>query len=155
MMMNKWFTISLVLLCAFTYSCLISVYFYGQYLIAQENYQNTLSALDDISYKVNILVEYGDTKTWYNETIVPVGCSLLNATSKATGGEVAGETLSFGFLVKSIGGVYATQSNSWLWFSWNKVEMRWTQGPSSSDAYLMKQGDVVAWLLTDSWTALP
>jgi hypothetical protein len=154
-MMNKWFTISLVLLSALTYSCLISAYFYGQYLVAQSNYLNAISSLDEISYKVNMLVEYGSTKTWYNETIIPVGCSLLNATSKATGEIVDGEMSSFGFFVKSVKGVYATYPSSWLWFSWDKAERRWIQGSSGSDSYLMKQGDVVGWLLTDDWTALP
>ena len=154
-MRNKWFTISLVLLSAFTFSSLISIYFYGQYLIAQRNYQDALSSLNEISYRVNILVEYGDSKTWFNETIIPVGCSLLNATSRATGGEVSGEMFSFGFFVKSIKGVNATDSIFWLWFIWDSAEARWIQGSSSSDAYLMRQGDVVAWLLADDWTALP
>jgi len=154
-MMNKWFTISLVLLSALTYSCLISAYYYGQYLIAQENYLDAISSLDEISHKVSILIEYDNTKTWYNETIVPVGFSLLNATERATSEEVNGEMSSFGFFVKSIKGVNATYPSFWLWFTWNKVEKKWIQGSSSSDSYLVKQGDVIGWLLTDDWTALP
>jgi hypothetical protein len=77
--------------------------------MAEQRYKDTLSSLNDISYKVNILIKYSNgTKTWHNQTIIPIGWSLFNATLKVTGGKVEGSWSSFGVFVTSINGVSGT-----------------------------------------------
>lgn len=151
-----WFTSSLVLASALVLTSALTVYYNAQYVAAEKRYTDTLSSLNDVSYKVNIMINYGNgTKTWYNQTIIPVGWSLFNATSKATGGGVEGTWYSFGVFVTSINGVGGTESLYWLWFTWDDVENKWVSGQTGADSYIMSHDETAAWLLTDDWTATP
>lgn len=153
---NTWFTISLVLTSALVLTSGLTINYYGQYVDAEKNYLNTLSSLNDVSCKVNILIDYRNgTREWYNQTIIPVGTSVFNATSKAVGGKIEGQQYSFGVFVTSLNGVRAIGSNSWLWFNWDSAQNRWTLGASGPESYILKQGDAVGWLLTDDWAATP
>ncbi len=153
---NTWFTISLVLTSVLVLTSGLTIHYYGQYVDAEKNYRNTLSSLNDVSYKVNILIEYRNgTRAWYNQTIIPVGTSVLNTTSKVVGGKIEGQWYSFGVFVTSLNGVRAIGSNSWLWFNWDRAQNRWIQGASGPESYILKQGDTIGWLLTDDWTATP
>jgi hypothetical protein len=153
---NVWFTISLVLVSGLVLASSLAAYYYAQYRAADKRYVDTLSSLNDVSYSVNLLIEYSNgTKAWHNQTIIPVGWSLLNTTYKVTGGRVDGTRYSFGFLVTSINGVKAMGDISWLWYTWDTNQRIWVLGASGSESYSMKQGDVVAWLLTSDFSALP
>ena len=155
-MRNTWFTISLVLISGLVLTSGLSFYYYAQYSATEKKYTDTLSSLNEISYKINILIKYSNgTKSWYNQTIIPIGWSLLNATQKATGDRVKGNLYPFGFFVTSINGVEGTGSYSWLWFMWDNSKKEWTSGTSGADSYIMKQADTVAWLLTNDWSATP
>jgi hypothetical protein len=148
--------ISLVLASALVLTSALTLHYYSQYVTAEKRYTDTLSSLNEVSYKVNILINYGNgTKRWYNMTTIPIGWSLFNATLRATGGRVEGTWYSFGVFVTSINGVKGTSSKSWLWFSWDKAKSRWNQGATGSESYILKQGDIVGWLLTSEWTATP
>jgi len=153
---NVWFITSLVAVSALVLTSALSFHYYAQYVAAEKRYTDTLSSLNDVSYKVNILVKYSNgTKSWYNQTIIPIGWSLFNATSKATGGKVEGSWSSFGVFVTSINGVKGVGPDYWLWFTWDASKKEWVSGPTGADSHIMKQGETVAWLLTADWTATP
>lgn len=153
---SVWFTVSLALASGLVLTSALAFYYYSQYVTAEKRYADTLSSLNEISYKVNILINYGNgTKRWYNQTTIPVGWSLFNATSRATRGNVEGISYPFGVFVTSINGVKATGTKFWLWFSWDKAKGKWHQGDTGAESYIMKQGDIVGWLITSDFTATP
>ena len=153
---NVWFTISLILVSGFVLASSLAAYYYAQYRAADKRYVDTLSSLNDVSYSVNLLIEYSNgTKAWHNQTIIPVGWSLLNTTHKVTGGRVDGTQYAFGFFVTSINGVQGTGPSYWSWYTWEKEQSKWVLGASGAESYTMKQGDVAAWLLTSDFNATP
>ena len=153
---NMWFNLSLILASALVLTSALSFYYYSNYTMAEQRYKDTLSSLNDVSYKVNILIKYSNgTKTWHNQTIIPVGWSLFNTTLKVTGGKVEGSWSSFGVFVTSINGVSGTGPKYWLWFTWDEGNKGWTSGQTGADSYIMKPGDTIGWLLTDDWKATP
>ena len=153
---NVWFTISLILVSGLVLASSLAAYYYAQYTFADKRYVDTLSSLNDISYRVNLLIDYGNgTKTWRNQTIIPVGWSLFNTTTKATGGRIEGTRFSFGFFITSINGVQGTGPSYWSWYMWDREQSKWVPGASGAESYTMKQGDVAAWLLTSDFNATP
>jgi hypothetical protein len=153
---NIWFTLSLVLVSALVITSELSVHFYAQYVIAEEKYTNTLLSLKDVSYEVNLLINYNNgTKRWYNQTIVPIGYSLFNATIKITDGQVEGSWSDFGVFVTAINGVQGSGPEYWLWFRWDETENRWMSGATGPNSHIITQGETAAWLLTNDWAATP
>jgi hypothetical protein len=153
---NVWFTISLLLVSGLVLTSAVATYYYIRLTAAEKLYADTLSSLNDVSYRVNLLIEYGNgTKTWRNQTIIPVGWSLYNTTSKVTGGRIEGTWFSFGFFITSINGVQGTGPSYWSWYTWEREQSKWVPGASGAGSYIMKQGDVVAWLLTSDFSATP
>ena len=125
-MRNVWFTVSLALISALVLTSGLTFYYYSRYVTAEKQYLDTLSSLNEVSYKVNILINYGNgTKRWYNQTTIPIGWSFLNATLKATEGKVEGTWYPFGVFVTSINGVRGTGQQFWLWFHWDKAKGKW------------------------------
>ena len=153
---NVWFTATLVLASALVLTSALSFYYYAQYVGSEKRYTDTLSSLNDVSYRVNILIKHSNgTRNWYNQTLIPVGWSLFNATKKITGDRVEGTWSSFGVFVTSINGVKGIGPNYWLWYAWDGGEKKWIQGATGSESYILKQGETVAWLLTSDWMATP
>lgn len=153
---NIWFTISLVLVSALVITSALSFFYYSNYVTTEEKYANTLLSLNGVSYKFNTLIDYNNgTKIWYNQTIIPIGWSLFNATLKTTGGKVEGSWSDFGVFVTSINEVQGNGPEYWLWFSWDEAENRWMSGQTGAESHILTQGETVAWLLTNDWAATP
>lgn len=153
---NIWFTLSIFLASAVVITSSLAFSYYSNYVASEQRYKDTLSTLDGISYKVNIMIEYSkDSKTWYNQTVIPIGWSLFNATAKATGGKIEGQWYSWGVFVTSINSVSGTGPKYWLWFTWNNSKKEWVYSQSGADSYIMKQGEIVSWFLTDDFSATP
>lgn len=129
-----------------------TVYYYQQYTALETQYNNTLTRLGDVSYTVNILVDNNGTKTWYNQTLIPIGCSLYNATFKITNGNVNYQTAYGPSFITAINGVQSKGTYSWIWWTWNSASHSWTPGSVGDDAYTLKNNDIVAWYLENTIT---
>jgi hypothetical protein len=110
--------------------------------------------VETITLKVSLLVKYDNgTKIWFNNTLVPVGWTLLNLTIYALGGNVDYQVYPFGVFVTGINGVSQHGNYYWFWYRWDPETRDWVLGETGADAYVLKRGDVLAWYLADtsSW----
>ena len=152
-----WFAVSLFLICTTIIASSFSVYYYLLYNDAKEQYERTLSSLRSSTYEVDIMVNFGNgTRVWHNNTIIPIGWSLFNATVRITNGNLK-YTLFLGApFITSILGNDAHGSWSWMWWSWNSTEGDWQSGAVGANAFILKNGDIVAWYLEDTsqWPSL-
>ncbi|MEM2088945.1 MAG: hypothetical protein QXF52_09820 [Thermoproteota archaeon] len=137
---------------------LITALFFTTLLVGETLYLVSLKAqldtlvkeVESITLRVSLLVKYDNgTKNWFNNTVVPVGWTLLNLTAYNLNGRINYETYSFGVSVTGLNGVGQHESYYWIWYKWNPEEQDWVMGETGPDAYLLKNGDVLAWYLAD------
>jgi len=132
----------------------LAIYYYTSYVVLEKRYDDTVSTLNAATYVVKILVKYDNgTKVWYNQTRIPIGWSLLQATNRTTGWKVLGQKFAFGTFVISINGVPGKGPAYWIAYSWDG--RKWTSINVGSDQYLLREGEIVAWYLTEDWAKTP
>ncbi|MGC8831415.1 MAG: hypothetical protein ACP5PQ_02390, partial [Thermoproteota archaeon] len=121
------------------------------YLVSLKTQLDTLvKEVESVTLRVSLLVKYDNgTETWFNNTVIPIGWTLLNLTAYDLKGRVDYEVYSFGISVTGINGVSQHENYYWLWYKWNPEEHDWVMGETGPDAYLLKNGDVLAWYLAD------
>jgi len=103
--------------------------------------------LDEVSVSIDLLVKFGNgTKRWYNNTLLPIGFTLLNATCKMLQ-PVKYTVYSFGVFVDEILGIENKKPFYWLWW---KYENGWKMGETGADAEILKDGGIYAWVYTDT-----
>lgn len=124
-----------------------SVFLRSQYIALKDENQKILKELHELTSTVDIMIDYGNgTKTWFNDTRIIPGESLLNVTKDITDLEY---TMSeFGAFVSSINGIEGTQDNFWIW---NYYEDGWKMGLTGADQKYLHEGDIVSWKYTDSF----
>jgi hypothetical protein len=84
---NLWKLSTLIFIGLLVLTGLSSFYFYSQLSLTEDKYRNTINSLDEISYEVDMLFNYGNgTKVWHNSSRIPIGFNLYNATELITNG---------------------------------------------------------------------
>jgi len=117
----------------------------------EKTYSELLKSVEGITNRVNILIKYENgTKTWFNNTMVPVGWTLFNATVYVTKGRVSYQTFPFGIFVLGINNVNSHDSYYWIWYKWDVTKKDWVLGETGCDSYFLSDGDVIAWCLVDT-----
>lgn len=142
-----WFWASLVLLCGLIASIYLSVYYYNESVRYQSLYREAIEKLHHLRTHmlINILIDYGNgTKIWYNETEVPIGSSLLDATRNVA--KVDYQLFQYGAFVTAINGRGGDSGYYWMWYFWNSTSRKWEMGPVAADAYILHHGDTVSWV---------
>ena len=142
-----WFWASLVLLCGLIASIYLSVYYYNESVRYQSLYREAIEKLHHLRTHmlINILIDYGNgTKIWYNETEVPIGSSLLDATGNVA--RVDYQLFQYGAFVTAINGRGGDPGYYWMWYFWNSTSRKWEMGPVAADAYILHHGDAVSWV---------
>jgi hypothetical protein len=153
---SRWFAVSLFLICTTIIASSFSVYYYLLYNDAREQYEQTLSSLRSSTYEVDIMVKFNNgTRVWHNNTIIPIGWSLFNATVRITNGNLNYSLFLGAPFITSILGADAAGSQSWIWWSWNSTERDWQLGEVGASAFILKDGSTVAWYLADTSTWPP
>ena len=132
-----------VLLCAAITAGAYALQYRHQAATLRLDYERTLKELEDFTALVNIKIDYGNETTWYNDTRVSLGTSLLNATGKLV--EVEAQESELGSFVTSLGGVVGDSSHYWMW---SIYDGGWEMGPVGADQWTLHDGDVVAWTYT-------
>jgi hypothetical protein len=111
------------------------------------------SRLGSVSETVNVGVDFGNgTRLWYNNTYVPVGSSVYNATYVATGGRMTAEVYTFGNVseafVTGILGVNGSSTSYWIWYYFDNSSLSWSEASVGADVFLSVQGGIYLWNFT-------
>lgn len=144
---SGWIWVSAGLLCGLIAASTIAAYYYGEYTKYQNLYKDTLRDLEALTMQVSILIDYGNgSREWRNNTRVPLGISLLNATRMVA--EVNYTVGHWGAFVNTINNVGGDPGRYWLWYYWSSSTSKWEIGPVASDAYVLHHGDILSWVYT-------
>ena len=113
-----------------------------EYAALQDEYSETIRLLGEHTVKFDLMLDYGNgSRVWYNGTVVPVGCRLLNATILVADPKYLES--DFGVFVTSINGVGGNEGRFWVW---NNYRDGWEMGEVGAGAYVIREGDVLSWV---------
>ncbi|MGQ9538049.1 MAG: DUF4430 domain-containing protein [Candidatus Bathycorpusculaceae bacterium] len=120
----------------------------GYYYIELQSVLQVLEKYKGCLICVNICIDYdalNKTVKWYNGTIVPFGCNLLEATQKIA---VVNATYYYsqeGSFVDAINNVWNDPAKNyfWMWYRW--VNGSWIYGDCAADTYILSDGEIVRW----------
>jgi hypothetical protein len=129
------------------------LYYSQQVSTLQSDNDYVRSRLSSVSDTVNVAVDFGNgTRTWYNDTYVPVGSSVFNATYISTGGRVTTQVYSLGnvseVFVTGILGLSGSASSYWLWYYFDNATHQWAEADVGADSFLAVQGGTYLWNYT-------
>jgi len=137
----------------------VAGYYFSQYKIYQDEYENladefnTLSGtlgdlseiMESISLRVNILVGYGNgTKIWHNNTALPLASTAFTAILAIADIKYTDYGGDLGILVTSINGLASDSTNGWLYWCWDAEKSEWTLPEYSCAKYILHRGDTIA-----------
>jgi len=137
----------------------VAGYYFSQYKIYQDEYENladefnTLSGtlgdlseiMESISLRVNILVGYGNgTKIWHNNTALPLASTAFTAILAIADIKYTDYGGDLGILVTSINGLASDSTNGWLYWCWDAEKSEWTLPEYSCVKYILHRGDTIA-----------
>lgn len=142
----KW--VSVLLLCTTIVAGAFGLYKNQQLINLSQEYQKTLDdmqgTLDDYTVTVNIKLDYGDgTVEWYNDTLLSLGESLLNATLRVV--DVKYQESDYGAFILTINEVGEDLNSWWLW---SYYDDGWQSGMVGADQWTLHDGDIVSWTYT-------
>lgn len=140
---NTYKIAAAVLLCTTLVTGALALQYNTQFNTLEENYDLLLSELEDSTATVNILIDDGNTRQWFNDTRVPLGSSFLNATMVVSEVEVQGS--EWGIFVFSIDEVGGDVNHFWVW---DYHEEGWQMGPVGADQWTVHDGDILRWTYT-------
>ena len=135
------------MLCGLIISGYMSIYYYNEYTKYQTLYNETVENLRELKSHmlVDVLIDYGNgTQEWYNETRVPIGATLFDATKEIA--KINYTTGQFGILITAINGRKGKPGYYWMWYIWNSTSGEWEMGPVAADAFTLHHGDTVSWV---------
>ena len=130
------------------YTGLLNSYlnFLQEYKLGKQNLTEMLEGYESCVMHVNLCIDYGNgTILWYNDTIVPLGYNLLEATK---GVAVVNSTYWPAYrasFVDAINGVWNKGSYYWMWYRWDGESKVWKYGGCGADLYTLSNGEVVKW----------
>ena len=132
-----------VLLCTTIIAGVLAVQYNAKYLASETEYNILLEELEDTTAKISVKIEYGEESVWYNDTRVPLGTSLLNATSYVA--EIEAQSSDWGVFIVSINEVGGDANSFWLW---DYLDDEWQAGPVGADQWTVHDGDILRWTYT-------
>lgn len=122
----------------------VAGYYFAQYNIYQNEYENLASEMESILL-VNILVSYGNgTKIWYNNTALPLGSTAFKAILAIADINYTDYGGDLGILVTSINGLTSSSTHGWLYWGWDTENSEWILPEYSCAKYILHRGDIIA-----------
>lgn len=110
-----------------------------------------------VTMKVNIYIDYGnETRVWHNNTIVPVGFTLLNATELIANVDV--DYTIYGASINALDGVASgLEEKYWIWWRWDATTSDWIMGEVAADQHLLSPEETLAWAYQscETWPPSP
>jgi len=119
-----------------------------QYESERQNLTELLEKYQSCVMQVNICIDYEEwnaTVVWYNNTIVPLKCDLLQATKMVT---VVNSTYWPAYqasFVDAINGIWKSGSKFWMWCRWDEEKELWEYGSIGADRCILMKGDTLMW----------
>jgi hypothetical protein len=146
MKINVWQVIAVVFLIWAVAGSALAANYYQTSQNQQTIIYNLQSVLAATTMNVSIQINYGNgTVQWSNNTVVPIGVKLLNATQMVA--TVNSSTSSLGTFVTGINGVFQdTAANKyWVYNSWNGTgwDIVWV---GAAD-YQLHSNEIIQWYL--------
>ncbi|MGQ9460521.1 MAG: hypothetical protein ACUVRA_04750 [Candidatus Bathyarchaeaceae archaeon] len=135
----------------------VAGYYFTQYNIYQNEYENLASEMESILL-INILVSHGNgTKIWHNDTALPVGSTAFKAILAIADTEYVDYGGELGILVTSINGLTNNFTHGWLYWYWDAEKSEWILPEYSCAKYILRRGDTIAFDYVNYvvWPPLP
>ena len=153
-----WKTISFVLLGGIVIFGLIGLSLYSDLSSSEKRYDDVIESLDKISFSTDFMINYGNgSKIWYNNTRLPLGIDLYNATLIICSGNVNSTYYPEykSHFITSIDGVGVfddPEKMYWSWIAWyyDGVLGKWISYDVSSDMVYPNDGDILSWYFEDT-----
>lgn len=117
-----------------------------QYALEKQNLTELLEKYGNCIMRVNICIDYKEwngTVVWYNDTIVPLRCNLLEATKKVAVVNYTYWPVYHASFVDAINGVWRDNTRFWMWYRW--VNDKWEYGTCGADLYILSDGEILMW----------
>ncbi len=155
-MKGVWVLAALLLTWAVA-STTLGSYYYTEYVKSQRLSQDLKQKLGEVSISVNMAIDYGNgTRVWFNETTLPIGATVYNATVEVANPE---PDPKYGpSFITAINGVRQNENENkyWIWWIWDETQNKWAPGPVADNEYALSNGQNVIWYLenTSTWPPL-
>jgi hypothetical protein len=140
-----WAAIALIFLIWAVGATAGMVYYYQ----TSDNQQRTINSLNSListtTYKCNLAINYGNgTTIWYNNTVIPIGFSLFNATLKVASVEYVTTSDIF---ITAMNGVSQDTRAGRYWVYDSFVNGTWEIIWLSVTQYQVQNNDTIMWSL--------
>jgi len=119
-----------------------------QYEFEKGNLTELLEKYGKCVMQVNICIDYKEwngTVVWYNNTIVPLGCDLLQATKMIAVVNYTYWPAYQAFFVDAINGVWKSSTCFWMWYRWKVDKEMWEYGNVGADRCSLTNNETVMW----------
>ena len=130
------------------YTDLLNSYlgFLQEYKLEKQNLTGMLKEYQSCIMHVNICIDYGnETIIWYNNTVVPLGCNLLEATKRVAVINSTYWPAYHASFIDAINGVWNKGAYYWMWYQWNNESKTWEYGDRGADLYILSNNEIVRW----------
>jgi hypothetical protein len=142
---NMWAAIALIFLIWAVGATAGMVYYYQTSDTQQKTINSLNSLLQTTTYKCNIAINYGNsTIIWHNNTVIPIGFTLFNATQKVASLQYQ---TTFGIFVTAINGVSQDTAAGKYWVYDGLVNGTWEAIWIGAAEYQMQNNDTIMWSL--------
>ena len=119
---------------------------FGYYYLRFQEYVDLSHEYEAVTMRVNIAIDYGNgTKTWYNNTLVPLGATLLNATETIADVQTTYWLQYQAVFIDAINDVPTTNEHYWWWKYWDGEVQEWKDGEIGADSYKLRPRETVMW----------
>ncbi len=119
-----------------------------QYESEKQNLTELLERYRSCVMQVNICIDYREwngTVVWYNNTMIPLGYDMLNATKLIAEVEYTYWSAYQASFVDAINGVSNEHPYYWMWLYWDQNEKTWKYGAVGADSYILKPDETIMW----------
>ncbi len=145
---DRFKTISVLLVGAVILTSSLAGFYFYQFSIVNDAYSSTLASLDGLSYEIDLIINFGNGSTsYFNQTIIPIGFDMYNATILATGGRVDATYFPEfdAHFVNSIMGLSGDAGSGWSAWAFDDITGEWRALEIGADSFILKDGQSVAW----------
>lgn len=118
----------------------------GYYYIRFQEHVDLSREYEAVTMRVNIAIDYGNgTTVWYNNTLVPLGATLLNATETVAEVQYTYWAQHQAVFIDLINGIPTTEIHFWWWKYWDVEAQAWKDGEVGADICRLRPQETVMW----------
>ncbi len=119
---------------------------FGYYYLRFQEYASLSREYEAVTMRVNIAIDYGNgTTDWHNNTLVPLGATLLNATETVADVQCTPYPQYQAVFIDAINDIPTTETHYWWWKYWDAETHEWKDGEKGADIHKLKPLETVMW----------